>query len=202
MGHVLDAVTLPPLGLSYLSVVGHIYPSFISPWLYPISTLPSLRSCVSNIICPPPVIDLFQHLSTTDCICKSFFYLSIILSMYMSVHPAKISIYLSTVCPSILSVYLFLYLFIHLSIHLSISIYNRCIHLYVCLSVHPSVISFCLSVFLSLMSTVSHLCLSVYLSSICVYHRSNQSFTDNALTHSAVTLVLPMKTHLMKPLVT
>lgn len=160
--------------------MGHIYPSFISPWLYPISTLPSLRSCVSNIICPPPIIDLLQHLSTTDCICKSFFYLSIILSMYMSVHPAKISIYLSTVCPSILSVYLFLYLFIHLSI----SIYNRCIHLYVCLSVHPSIISFCLSVFLSLMSTVSHLCLSVSLSIIYLCLSSIQSIIHRQCPHS------------------
>lgn len=141
MGHVLDAVTLPPLGLSYLSVVGHIYPSFISPWLYPISTLPSLRSCVSNIICPPPVIDLFQHLSTTDCICKSFFYLSIILSMYMSVHPAKISIYLSTVHPSYLSTYFSIFL----SIYPSLSIIAVSICMSVCLSIHPSYLSVCLS---------------------------------------------------------
>ena len=129
---------------------------------------------------PPSLICSNISLPLIASVSHSSIYLSFYLCICRTIQPK----YLSINCLSIHLICLPISLSFYPSIHLSISIYNRCIHLYVCLSVHPSVISFCLSLFLSLMSTVYHLCLSVCLSVIYLCLSSIQSIIHRRCPYS------------------
>lgn len=151
MGRVLDAVTLPPLGLSYLSVI-HLLSWVTSIRLSsPHGSIPSPlfhRSGAVYLISsvhPPSLICSNISLPLIASVSHSSIYLSFYLCICRSIRPKYRFIYQLSVHPSYLSTYFSIFLSTYLSICPSLSIIAVSICMSVCLSIHPSYLSVCLS---------------------------------------------------------